>query len=350
MPVEEEHPEINNFDKRVQSRVELTLLGLWERCAQKDLFRYDVTQYGTKTLPGSHGFLLQLNEGRITKKRPTEFRVDKVVQEFDEKKFNFTKAHMQEVLFLFDTKASSDLAIVGDAFAGRSPDLVMINVCPIEYGHILLVPRVLDRLAQLVNPSAMALALQFASAVGNPYFRVNFNSFGAFASINHLHFQGYFLMAPFPCELVPTMPIADALFDSDYVRVSELIGYPVRGWVFEMSATFDHSLEPMAEAVGRVCMKLQEMDVPYNMVIVDCGARVILWPQCFLQKLANGEIPQELLETQIYPAVSEIAGHVIVKRAKDFEEFDQEKVWKLLSEASLPADRFAALTKACMKA
>jgi len=324
------------------------LMASWERCSVRGLFNYDVTKYRTKMLPGSHGFLLQLNEGRITKKRQTEFLVDKVLQEFDESKFNFTKAFMQEVLFQFDTNASKKTEVDIDAITGKSPDLVIINVSPIEYGHILLVPRVLDRLTQIIVPSAMSLALEFSFAVGSPYFRLNYNSFGAYASVNHLHFQGYFLMAAFPSERAPTLPI-QSQFDANYVRVSKLDGYPVRGWVFEMSASFDHSLQPISDAVGHVCEKLQVMNIPHNLVIVDCGARVILWPQCFLEKQVAGKIPQELLDTHVCPAVSEIAGHVIVKRCRDFEKFTQEDVWKLLSEASLPADRFAELTRTCFQ-
>lgn len=54
------------------------MLGLWNMCNDDGLFRYDVTACSTKVLPGMYGFIAQLNEGRATKKRPTEFRVDQV--------------------------------------------------------------------------------------------------------------------------------------------------------------------------------------------------------------------------------------------------------------------------------
>ena len=47
-----------------------------------------------------------------------------------------------------------------------SPNLVFINVSPIEYGHVLLVPRALDNLQQLVTPDTLLLALQFAREAG----------------------------------------------------------------------------------------------------------------------------------------------------------------------------------------
>lgn len=49
---------------------------------------------------------------------------------------------------------------------GASPNLVFINVSPIEYGHVLLVPRALDNLPQLVGPDTLLLALQFAREAG----------------------------------------------------------------------------------------------------------------------------------------------------------------------------------------
>lgn len=78
------------------------LLGQWEDRMSQGLFRYDVTLCETRIIPGNYGFIAQLNEGRHMKKRPTEFRVDQVLQPFDENKFNFTKIGQEEVLFRFE--------------------------------------------------------------------------------------------------------------------------------------------------------------------------------------------------------------------------------------------------------
>ena len=59
------------------------LLSAWEDRFAAGLFRYDVTACKTKVVPGPFGFVAQFNEGRATKKRPTEFSVDKVNQAFD---------------------------------------------------------------------------------------------------------------------------------------------------------------------------------------------------------------------------------------------------------------------------
>eukprot|EP00210_Caulerpa_lentillifera_P001776 g1706.t1 len=330
--------------------VDLMMLALWENCASNGLFRYDVTACSTKTLPGVYGFVAQLNEGRATKKRATEFRIDQVVQPFDEEKFHFGKAFMQEVLFQFDiTKASiSQSTISEEACTGRSPNLIMINVSPIEYGHILLIPKVLDRLQQIISTDSIQLALQFTASVDNPYFRLGFNSLGAYATINHLHFQGYYLMAPYPVERAVTEPLTDCkIMVNNMIRVSQLVGYPVRGWVFEMIAPVDDCLMPMAEAINEVCAKLQDANVPYNMLISDCGARVFLWPQCYAKKQALGIVPEQILATGINPACFEIAGHVIFKNKDDYQSCTQKEVWSLLSQVTLESVEFNQLSIDC---
>ncbi|KAK7836477.1 sucrose synthase 2 [Quercus suber] len=55
---------------------------------------------------------------------------------------------------------------------------------------MLLIPRILECLPQRIDRDSFLLALHMAAEAGNPYFRLGYNSLGAFATINHLHFQG----------------------------------------------------------------------------------------------------------------------------------------------------------------
>ena len=76
-----------------------------------------------------------------------------VAQPYDGGKFNFNKALQKEVLFQFEPAAEASFDPMVPVT--QSPNLVYINVSPIEYGHVLLVPRVLDCLpqARLARPS-----------------------------------------------------------------------------------------------------------------------------------------------------------------------------------------------------
>ncbi|XP_073007491.1 GDP-L-galactose phosphorylase 1-like [Typha latifolia] len=315
------------------------LLGQWEERMGRGLFRYDVTACETKVIPGDSGFVAQLNEGRHLKKRPTEFRVDRVLQPFDPAKFNFTKIGQEEVLFRFEA-GSGDKAYFSESSSldrNISPNVVAINVSPIEYGHVLLIPRVLDCLPQRIDAESFLLALNFAAETANPYFRLGYNSLGAFATINHLHFQAYYLSVPFPVEKAQTqnIPLVEDAAQSS-VRVSKLINYPVRGLVFEGG----NSLKDLGDVVANACICLQDNNIPFNVLISDSGRRIFLFPQCYAEKQALHEVSQELLDTQVNPAVWEIGGHMVLKRKKDYEEASEDYAWRLLAEVSLSEERF----------
>ncbi|KAF5727945.1 hypothetical protein HS088_TW21G00085 [Tripterygium wilfordii] len=315
------------------------LLGEWEDRMLRGLFRYDVTACETKVIPGEHGFIAQLNEGRHLKKRPTEFRVDKVLQPFDGNKFNFTKVGQEEVLFQFETSEDDEVQFFPDApiDVENSPSVVAINVSPIEYGHVLLIPRILECLPQKIDQESLLLALHMAAEAGNPYFRLGYNSLGAFATINHLHFQAYYMAMPFPVEKAPTKKITTS---DGGVKVSELLKYPVRGLVFEGGNT----LEDLSNIVSDACICLQNNNIPYNVLIADSGKRLFLFPQCYAEKQALGEVSPELLDTQVNPAVWEISGHMVLKRKEDYEEACEENAWKLLAVVSLSEERFQEVT------
>lgn len=86
--------------------------------------------FTVQVIPGKHGFIAQMNKGRHLQKRPTEFRVDKVLQPFDEKKFNFTKIGQEEILFQFEASESGEVEFIPEApiEIENCPSVVAINV------------------------------------------------------------------------------------------------------------------------------------------------------------------------------------------------------------------------------
>ncbi|KAJ6995524.1 hypothetical protein NC653_018105 [Populus alba x Populus x berolinensis] len=231
----------------------------------RGLFRYDVTACDTKIIPGRYGFIAQLNKVRHQKKRLTEFRVDK-----DKKKcFSGLKKALTTTDIFFPVRPP----ITADS---NSSSVVAINVSPIEYGHVLMIPQVLDCLPQRIDRGSFLLALHMAKEAADPFFRVGYNSLGAFATINHLHFQAYYLAAPFPVEKAPTRRIMTLKSPQDEgVIVSQLQNYPVRGLVFEG----ENTVQDLSDSVASSCIFLQNNNIPFNVLIADCGRRIFLFPQ-----------------------------------------------------------------------
>lgn len=335
----------DNSDAENSAFLDTLILAQWEERLSRGLFRYDVTACETKVLPGEFGFIAQLNEGRHLKKRPTEFRVDQVLQAFDPKKFNFSKVGQEEVLFCFEKSNDGSHGYCEKMVIGNSPNVVAINVSPIEYGHVLLVPKLLDCKPQQIDEASLRLALHLASEAQNPSFRVGYNSLGAFATINHLHFQAYYLAVPFPVERAAVKKIGTSKKKGG-LKVFELANYAVNGLVYECNG----SLDELADCVARACIVLQERNVPFNVLIADCGRRVFLFPQCFAEKQALGQVDQGILDTQVNPAVWEISGHIVLKRREDYESATEDYAWKLLAEVSLPEERFAIVKQLCLDA
>lgn len=75
----------------------------------------------------------------------------------------------------------------------------------------------------------------------------------------------------------------------------------------------------------------------------------LLMMQCFAERQARGEVEQEILDTQVNPAVWEISGHIVLKRRLDYESATEESAWRLLAEVSLTQERFDEVKKHCLK-
>lgn len=61
---------------------------------------------------------------------------------------------------------------------------------------------------------------------------------------------------------------------------------------------------------------MQQANIPHNVLIADCGSRVFIWPQAYAERQAKGLVPEHLLDCGVNPAVWEISGHMVLKRAQ----------------------------------
>lgn len=91
---------------------------------------------------------------------------------------------------------------------------------------------------------------------------------------------------PFPVEKAHTQRITIGKeLPEKGVVVSQLLNYPVRGFVFEGGS----KLRNLSNVVASSCISLQNKNIPFNVLIADCGKRIFLFPQvnvALLHKLA----------------------------------------------------------------
>jgi GDP-L-galactose phosphorylase len=131
------------------------------------------------------------------------------------------------------------------------------------------------------------------------------------------------------------------------------VGYPVRGWKVEQVAgngraagmPLPDTEAAMAALLAGLAGRLQAADQPFNLLLVDGGRAAFVWPQCYAERQAAGEVPEVMLDTGVNPAVFEVAGHLILKRATDFAMATDAWAASLLAGVSLDAARFGALTR-----
>ena len=119
--------------------------------------------------------------------------------------------------------------------------------------------------------------------------------------------------------------------------VNQVTGYPVRCLCFERK---DATFEALADLLGNACERLQERNIPFNLLIADHGARVFLIPQVFSHRVAKGEIPTDVAATGVNPAVFEISGHLLYKQQDDYDACTQDAAFKMLACASLGEEEF----------
>ncbi|XP_028905687.1 GDP-D-glucose phosphorylase 1 [Ornithorhynchus anatinus] len=315
------------------SRFDQALGAAWGRRMEEGLFRYRLGELPTRVLPGPLGLVAQLNVERgERRRRPQDVR--SVRQAFDPGQFNFNEIRPGEVLFRLSREP-------GREPGGGARVLVVINVSPLERGHVLFVPEPALGLPQLLLEEPLLLAAEAVLLSTHPGFRVGFNSLGGFASVNHLHLHGYYLARPLPVETAASEPL------DPRGRMHLLRGGPAPGFLFFAEGP---DLGPAVRGVCRVAAHLAEGEIAHNLFVTrgappgdppapgaPAGLRFVLWPRRAGFGVKEG--------AAFNVALCELAGHLPLKTARDFRDLTEAAAMSLIRSCLLPPDRFARLQR-----
>ncbi|XP_049639892.1 GDP-D-glucose phosphorylase 1 [Suncus etruscus] len=309
------------------SRFDSALCSAWKQRMELGLFRYCLKELQTRILPGTVGFVAQLNVERgIQRRHPQDIR--SVRQAFDPGQFNFSHIRPGEILFCLRPKPLlPDASQLEDIF-------VVINISPLERGHVLLVPEPARGLPQRLLPSVLRAGLEAVLLSSHPGFRVGFNSLGGLASVNHLHLHGYYLDHRLPVEGAPSEPL------DERGHLHLLRTLPAPGFLFYTSQP-SADLETLSRRICTATDYLYEQEIAHNLFVTRgappgmlspssalTGLRVILWAR----KSSFGIKESEAFNV----ALCELAGHLLVKRPEDFCSLTEASALALIQDSLLP--------------
>lgn len=314
-------------DRLPLSRFDTALRSAWRQRMELGLFRYHLGELQTQTLPGAVGFVAQLNVERGTQRRRPQ-NIRSVRQPFDSEQFNFNKIQPGEVLFRLRREP-------GVPCVPQQEDiLVMINISPLEWGHVLLVPEPAQGLPQRLLPGALQAGLEAVLLSAHPGFRVGFNSLGGLASVNHLHLHGYYLDHRLPVEWAPSK----TLDPGGHLHLLQAV--PAPGFLFYTSGP-GPDLEALVSRVCRATDYLTDHEIAHNLFVTRgappgktspssalMGVRVILWARKTSFGIKEGEA--------FSVALCELAGHLPVKTSQDFSSLTEAAALALIQDCLLP--------------
>lgn len=314
-------------DRLPLSRFDTALRSAWRQRMELGLFRYRLGELQTQTLPGAVGFVAQLNVERGTQRRRPQ-NIRSVRQPFDSEQFNFNKIQPGEVLFRLRREP-------GVPCVPQQEDiLVMINISPLEWGHVLLVPEPAQGLPQRLLPGALQAGLEAVLLSAHPGFRIGFNSLGGLASVNHLHLHGYYLDHRLPVEWAPSK----TLDPGGHLHLLQAV--PAPGFLFYTSGP-GPDLEALVSRVCRATDYLTDHEIAHNLFVTRgappgktspssalMGVRVILWARKTSFGIKEGEA--------FSVALCELAGHLPVKTSQDFSSLTEAAALALIQDCLLP--------------
>ncbi|XP_007479378.2 GDP-D-glucose phosphorylase 1 isoform X2 [Monodelphis domestica] len=319
------------------SRFDCALQSSWKQRMEQGLFRYCLGDLQTQILPGPLGFVAQLNVERGVQRRPPQ-NIQSVRQAFDPQQFHFNKIQPGEILFHLCRDPGFPMALQ------CTEVLVIINVSPLEWGHVLFVPEPTQGLPQILMPGPLQFGIEAVMLSTHPGFRVGFNSLGGLASVNHLHLHGYYLAHKLPVEIAPSQP----LDPSGHIHLLE--GLPAPGFLFYI----DEPGPKLEALVGRVCQVtnyLADQEIAHNLFVTRgappgnppssltySGIRVILWARKSRFGVKEGEA--------FNVALCELAGHLPVKTSQDFHSLTETSAVNLIQQSLLPPSQFLQLQEA----
>uniref|UniRef100_A0A915J6S9 GDP-D-glucose phosphorylase 1 n=2 Tax=Romanomermis culicivorax TaxID=13658 RepID=A0A915J6S9_ROMCU len=332
------------------SEFDRLLIKSWNKAKKLGVFKYDLNLL-FKSLPGKYGLTAQLNCERAKHRRkPHHFK--SIKDTFDARRFNFSKIDHSEILMKLHKEDQENTTIIGQTTC-KNNDVIndsylIINNSPMGPGHSLLIPSLNGSLPQILTLYSIRLAVEIMLMSSCRYFHIVFNSILALASVNHLHLHAYY------------WPYRTKLIEWPQSQLCPGINL-IKDWILPCFVVqlLDKDLDGFVWRVHKIIDYLTLSETPHNVFV----ARAPKWRTSDSSGIENSKSSQVQSEslyvtfyifprkplygtkpiTTLAPASCEMGGHVLVYNTWAFQELNEEKVVRIMSEeAKLDQDQFDA--------
>ena len=309
------------------SKFDVKLQQAWDNACSVGAFWYDLSNVERKKITGTFGLYAQLNTKRFAQRRKPE-ESTKVVMPFNDAKFNFTKIKEKEVLFTMKDNDSENR---------EANHKLIINVSPIEYGHVLLVPNVDMKLPQTLDKEAVKLAAQVCLLSKHRGLRLGFNSLCALASVNHQHLHAFYINHQLPIDKVK--------FQERKGGLLILENYMVRGYAVQL----DEDVDFFASQVSLITDYFCQNNIAHNLFM--CRGR---------RASSAQNMPRDgsTITAFIFPkhpcsaitdhpfnvAFLELGGFLPIRDKDQYDSITEDQAVKLLNRYTFREEEFDQLT------
>ena len=182
--------------------------------------------------------------------------------------------------------------------------------------------------------------------------RVGFNSLGAFASVNHLHFQFWNIGEENPGLPIESTPVKSlAVKGMGRVKINEIIYdyYPLHGLQYEINLDNEQfedalysDLEHMARSIFSCIEYLQRKNIAHNLVMIPGFPYKI-----FLVPRKNEGAFEDWDGFATLPGFPEVSSHLMLIHENEWSDMTVSDVWNAWREISIDDDKWMEIVKEC---
>ncbi len=312
-----QHPDLLDKNIKLLEEVYSYINEYYRSCSNKNLPPTDsaddisvmnkIISIGFKNLEPLHSRQIdfgpttfQLNFNQLRSFRPARMSTVKDVRlntAFNQDGFHFDKAFLDKEMF------------AEGEFGGRHISLLYNKFPFVKYHALLVVDKAL-RSNQYLSEEYLnyVIQLQTTAQLQTPELVITYNSLGAGASVNHLHFQVFL-----ECQALP-------VFSSTLVHNGGSEQYPISCCVYTDAAKCWYDIQ-----------KLHTDNVPYNLLFKDQKI------YCFPRKLSHQEFQDIDVSTYGW---SEMAGAFTVTDMDVFKKMTAEKLIETIRAVTEASDNY----------